>query len=255
VIQVRRRVLTICIIFINDLSFLMRETLQQIRLNVALACEGISAQPIYQTVLRLCKTLGLRGDLLEFGAGSGTLAKQLNTSHTGGTITGADIRPRPESLPADVRWLQADLNNPLPVPDRSYHIVVSTEVIEHLENPRAIFREFYRLLRPDGVLIMTTPNQESVRSIVGLLMGGHFVAFLGRSYPAHITALLQKDFQRICSETHFYPPRFYYTDSGGIPKLPHILWQSLTFGLLKGRLFSDHIAVVARKPGRDGEAP
>ena len=73
----------------------MRETLQQTRLNVALACEGISSQPIYQTVLRLCKTLGLRGDLLEFGAGSGTLAKQLNISHTGGTITGADIRPRP----------------------------------------------------------------------------------------------------------------------------------------------------------------
>jgi 2-polyprenyl-3-methyl-5-hydroxy-6-metoxy-1,4-benzoquinol methylase len=233
----------------------MVENLQESRLNAALACEGISAEPIYQTVLRLCKTLGLRGELLEFGAGSGTLAEQLKISQTGGTITGADIRPRPESLPADVGWLQADLNNPLPVPDESFDIVVSTEVIEHLENPRAIFRELFRLLRPGGVLIVTTPNQESVRSIAGLLMGGHFVAFLGRSYPAHITALLRKDFQRICSETHFHSPQFYYTDLGGIPKLPHILWQSLTFGLLKGRLSSDHIAVVARKPRQEGDAP
>jgi hypothetical protein len=94
---------------------------------------------------------------------------------------------------------------------------------------------------------MTTPNQESVRSFAGLLMGGHFVAFLGRSYPAHITALLRKDFQRICHETCFAPPQFYYTDSGGIPKLPQVHWQSLTFGLLKGRLFSDNLAVVTRK--------
>ena len=144
--------------------------------------------------LHLCRTLQLTGDLLEFGAGTGTLATQLIVSHNGGTITCADIRPRPELLPASILWLQTDLNNVIPVPDNSFNIVVSTEVIEHLENPRAIFREFYRLLRPKGVLIVTTPNQESVRSLSGLLMGGHFVAFLGKSYPAHITALISSAF-------------------------------------------------------------
>jgi 2-polyprenyl-3-methyl-5-hydroxy-6-metoxy-1,4-benzoquinol methylase len=223
------------------------ESLQEKRLQAALASEGISAGPIYQTVLDLCRSLRLHGDLLEFGAGTGTLAKQLSASQPGGTITCADIRPRPASLPANVAWLQTDLNNAIPVPDCSFDIIISTEVIEHLENPRATFREFHRLLRSDGVLIVTTPNQESVRSIAGLLMGGHFVAFLGRSYPAHITALLRKDFERICHGTRFAPPQFYYTDSGGIPKLPHILWQSLTFGLLKGRLFSDNLAVLTRK--------
>jgi 2-polyprenyl-3-methyl-5-hydroxy-6-metoxy-1,4-benzoquinol methylase len=233
---------------LGKLALLMPQGLQERRLNSALASEGISAEPIYQTVLHLCRTLQLTGDLLEFGAGTGTLATQLSVSHNGGTITCADIRPRPELLPASILWLQTDLNNVIPVPDNSFNIVVSTEVIEHLENPRAIFREFYRLLRPKGVLIVTTPNQESVRSLSGLLMGGHFVAFLGKSYPAHITALLRKDFQRICRETSFNPPKFYYTDSGGIPKLPQIQWQSLTFGLLKGRLFSDNIAIVTRKP-------
>jgi 2-polyprenyl-3-methyl-5-hydroxy-6-metoxy-1,4-benzoquinol methylase len=225
----------------------MPDNLQEKRLGAALASEGISAEPIYQTVLQLCRTLPLNGDLLEFGAGTGTLAKQLAIFHTGRSITCADIRPRPETLPSHILWLEADLNNPIPVPDHSFDTIISTEVIEHLENPRAIFREFHRLLRPGGVLIVTTPNQESVRSIAGLLMGGHFVAFLGRSYPAHITALLRKDFQRICRETQFEEPQFYYTDSGGIPKLPHIRWQSLTFGLLKGRLFSDNVAVVVGK--------
>jgi 2-polyprenyl-3-methyl-5-hydroxy-6-metoxy-1,4-benzoquinol methylase len=224
----------------------MLEITQEKRLQAALDSEGISAEPIYQSVLRLCRALRLSGDLLEFGAGTGTLAKRLAALHTGGTMTCTDIRPRPQPLPSNIGWLEADLNHPLPVPDHSFDGIISTEVIEHLENPRAIFREFYRLLRPGGLLILTTPNQESVRSIAGLLMGGHFVAFLGRSYPAHITALLRKDFQRICLETQFEPPQFYYTDSGGIPKLPHILWQSLSFGLLKGRLFSDNLAMAAR---------
>jgi 2-polyprenyl-3-methyl-5-hydroxy-6-metoxy-1,4-benzoquinol methylase len=225
----------------------MPEILQEKRLQAALASEGISAEPIYQTVLRLCRTLRLNGDLLEFGAGTGNLAKQLASFHTGGTMTCTDIRPRPDSLPSNISWLEADLNHPIPVPDHSFDGIISTEVIEHLENPRAVFREFYRLLRPGGALIVTTPNQESVRSIAGLLMGGHFVAFLGRSYPAHITALLRKDFQRICHETQFGPPQFFYTNSGGLPKLPHIVWQSLSFGLLKGRLFSDNVAMATRK--------
>jgi 2-polyprenyl-3-methyl-5-hydroxy-6-metoxy-1,4-benzoquinol methylase len=225
----------------------MLEHLQKKRLHTALGTEGISAERIYRTVLHLCRTLPLYGDVLEFGAGTGTLAKQLSVCHTDGKITCADIRPRPALLPANLSWLQTDLNECIPMPDSSFNGIVSTEVIEHLENPRAVFREFYRLLRPNGVLIVTTPNQESVRSLAGLLVGGHFVAFLGRSYPAHITALLRKDFQRICSESSFDSPYFYYTNSGGIPKLPHVQWQSLTFGLLKGRFFSDNIAIVTRK--------
>jgi 2-polyprenyl-3-methyl-5-hydroxy-6-metoxy-1,4-benzoquinol methylase len=225
----------------------MPMNLEETRFHAALASEGISAGPIYETVLHLCRTWRLAGDLLEFGAGTATLAKKLSVSYTGGTITCVDIRPRPQCLPASILWLQSDLNYPIPVPDNSYNFVISTEVIEHLENPRATFREFYRLLRPGGILIVTTPNQESVRSFAGLLMGGHFAGFLGPSYPAHITALLRKDFQRICRETRFDSPQFYYTNSGGIPKLPQVRWQSLTFGLLKGRLFSDNLAIVTRK--------
>ena len=43
-------------------------------------------------------------------------------------------------------------------------MVVSIETIEHLENPRALFRELVRALRPGGLLLVTTPNQLSVLS-------------------------------------------------------------------------------------------
>jgi hypothetical protein len=94
----------------------MLESLQEKRFHAALASEGISADPIYQTVLELHRSLRLNGDLLEFGVGTGTLAKQLSGSQTGGTITCADIPPRPESMPAGILWLQTDLNNAIPLP-------------------------------------------------------------------------------------------------------------------------------------------
>jgi SAM-dependent methyltransferase len=120
------------------------------------------------------------------------------------------------------------------------------EVIAHLENPRYLFREFSRLLRPDGTLLLTMPNQESIRSFISLISSGHFSSFRDNAYPSFITALLRLDLDRICSETGFAPPQFHYTNSGVIPKL-HLSWQSLSMGLLEGRLFSDNLAAVIRK--------
>ncbi len=93
-------------------------------------------------------------------------------------------------------------------------------MIEHLENPRAVFREFHRLLRPRGHLLLTTPNQENLRSLASLAFRGHFVDFLDSSYPAHITALVRRDFVRIAAETGFEPPTFSYTATGAVPGLP-----------------------------------
>ena len=103
-------------------------------------------------------------------------------------------------MPNEIEWIQADLNAPLPCPDASFDAIISTEVIEHLENPRAVFREFSRLLRPGGHLLLTTPNQESIRSLASLIVRGHHVAFLDESYPAHLTALVRRDMERLCLE-------------------------------------------------------
>lgn len=218
------------------------------RLASAKASHGISGVPIYRMVLAHLKEMKSDCELLEFGAGTGSLLRQICESGFRGNITAVDIQTSPDHLPTHVSWLQSDLNDPIAVRDNSFDLIVSTEVIEHLENPRAIFREFYRVLRPSGKLIVTTPNQESIRAFASLLLKGHFVAFLDSCYPAHITALLRKDFERICSETGFEKPQFVYTNSGGIPRIPRILWQNITFNLLKGRLFSDNVMVVTSKP-------
>lgn len=226
----------------------MDDSLHQRRMAAAKASKGTSSDAILDAVVGIMNQHQFRGSLLDFGAGTGSLVQDLLASGYAGKITGADILSRPASLPEAIAWVAGDLNLPIPAADSSFDCLVSTEVIEHLENPRAVFREFHRLLKPNGLLLVTTPNQESIRSLLSLCFAGHFVYFLDRSYPAHITALLRRDLQRICGESKFARPIFYYTNNGGLPKLPNLRWQTISFGILQGRLFSDNVLLVARKP-------
>jgi 2-polyprenyl-3-methyl-5-hydroxy-6-metoxy-1,4-benzoquinol methylase len=207
------------------------------------ASRGISSGPSYELARRLLATRGHPGRILEFGAGTGNFARRLLAERVVSEMTCADILPRPDDLPIGIDWIGADLNHPLGVPEASYDTIVCIEVIEHLENPRAVFREFHRVLRPGGAVILTTPNQESLRSLASLVLGRHFAAFLGASYPAHITALLERDLRRICDETGFEPPRFDYTHTGRIPKLTRHRWPRG----FRGRWFSDNLGLLACK--------
>jgi len=162
------------------------------------------------------------------------------------SLAGADLYPRPANLPASVEWHQQDLNDSVTIAPL-FDVIVCSEVIEHLENPRLTMRTLHGLLKPGGLLVLTMPNQESIRSYLALMFVGHFVQFTGQSYPAHITALLRMDLTRICAETGFAVPEFAYTNEGGLPKLPVVTWQTVSLGLLRGRLFSDNLAMVTRR--------
>lgn len=218
------------------------------RLRAAIASGGKSADSIYEAALSFINEAELEGKLLEFGAGKGGLVPSLLRRKKFSKVVCADLYPKPSDLDKDVDWIVADLNQPLNIKEETFDVIISLEVIEHLENPRAVFREFFRLLKPGGRLLITTPNQESIRSYCGLIFGGHFTAFLGASYPAHITALVRMDIDRIGVEAGFRRPEFRYTNSGKLPKMTNFTWQQLSFGSLKGRLFSDNILALTSRP-------
>ena len=217
------------------------------RENSALASKGYASATVHNTVLEVLRSVQPDGSLLDFGAGVGTFAKELLRTFNLTKLVGADLLPRPDELPESIEWIQSDLNDSLLLPDASFDVITAVEVIEHLENPRAVFRELQRLLRPDGILVLSTPNQESLRSYVTLMLNGHFASFRSQNYPAHITALLREDFVRISRETGFESPNFRYTNLGRIPMMTRYSWQQVSWGKLKGRLFSDNLVVCTKR--------
>jgi 2-polyprenyl-3-methyl-5-hydroxy-6-metoxy-1,4-benzoquinol methylase len=112
-------------------------------------------------------------------------------------------------------------------------------VIHCLENPRAVAREFFRLLRSNGTVIISAPSNESIRAIAALWIRGHFVGFGESTYPSHKTALLKTDLDRLLGEAGFE-----------MPKKPALTWQQVSGGWLGGKRFSDNIFVIARKSSR-----
>lgn len=46
----------------------------------------------------------------------------------------------------------------IPLEDESVDVILCTEVIEHIKNPVLAIKEFSRLLKPDGQLLLTAPN-------------------------------------------------------------------------------------------------
>jgi len=66
-----------------------------------------------------------------------------------------------------------DLLQGLPYAAESFDIVLLVEVIEHLENHRAAMDEVARVLKPGGVLILTTPNIMRLNSRLHFFLTGY----------------------------------------------------------------------------------
>lgn len=59
----------------------------------------------------------------------------------------------------NVKW--CDLEKGLPFEDKTFDVVYAAELIEHLYNPDYFLEECYRVLRKDGVIIISTPNLQA----------------------------------------------------------------------------------------------
>jgi SAM-dependent methyltransferase len=81
-------------------------------------------------------------------------------------VVGIDLETRLDTLNRQSPYgVRGDLER-LPFPSDYFDLVISRSVIEHLPDPPAVFREFHRVLKPGGKVILSTPNRWDYVSVV-----------------------------------------------------------------------------------------
>ena len=129
---------------------------------------------VQKAVLRRLPAFGLRARARVLDTPCGAAAAlTCALLERGYEAVGADIDPEAERSLGKA-FAMVNLDAPLPWPGQSFDAVISTEGIEHLENHFLFLREIARILRPGGLLVVTTPNITALRSRVRFFGSGFF---------------------------------------------------------------------------------
>ena len=210
----------------------------------ARASLGSSNEAIYRMVADALAARGARGRLVDVGCGGGALWRATGARFD--QYCGLDA-VRYDTLPADTEFHQLDLDSSdWPISESAADVVTAIETIEHLENPWAFVRSLTRLAKPGGWIVVTTPNQLSVLSLLTLIIKRRFSAFQDSHYPAHRTALLESDLERVAAAAGLDDVEVAYSHRGRLP------FSALHYPPALARVFpralSDNLMVIGRRP-------
>jgi 2-polyprenyl-3-methyl-5-hydroxy-6-metoxy-1,4-benzoquinol methylase len=140
----------------------------------ALASSGALRSRWHLNKLRLFELVDVSRDdvILDAGCGAGNLVVELaprsrmviGCDYHCGRLAFAARRSHGVYVGASIDWL--------PFADASFDKVFCLEVIEHIEHHinLQILQEFLRVLKPEGQLILTTPNYRSLWPVIECLM-------------------------------------------------------------------------------------
>ena len=168
--------------------------------------------------------------LLEVGCGLGHLVGQLSSDFV---TLGLDINHwalvKARSVASSTN-LQVGSAQELPFSNESFGAVIIKHVVEHLDKPERCIEELGRILAPGGVLILATPNLES---LLKPLKGDKWI---GYQDPTHIALKTPGEWLELLKKVGFNIEKVF---ADGFWDVPYIPWvpkslQKIFFGSLGG---------------------
>jgi 2-polyprenyl-3-methyl-5-hydroxy-6-metoxy-1,4-benzoquinol methylase len=127
-----------------------------------------SDNPIHQRLFKayVAAKEYIHGDVLEVGCGEGRGVSMLMEKAS--TFTAVDkIQPLIEDLQKkhpSGKFISMNIPPLGSLADNSYDVVVSFQVIEHIQNDSLYLKEIHRVLKPGGIALLTTPNRKMTLS-------------------------------------------------------------------------------------------
>ena len=137
------------------------------------------------------------GKLLDVGCGGGRFLNRMKKR--GWQVEGIDFDEQATKKATSrygVKTHSGDLTQ-CALPANSFDVITMSQTIEHLYDPNAVLIESLRILKPGGLLVMTTPNVKS-------LGASEFGAFWrGWEAPRHLHLFSVESLQRLTQRAGF----------------------------------------------------
>lgn len=138
--------------------------------------------------------------VLDAGCGTGGLLRRLRAAQPAWTLTGLDLSPLACELARERTGgeiLQGSIAA-LPFADATFAAVVSGDVVCQVADPAQAAKEFHRVLRPGGVVVLTMPAYQWMYSYHDREVGN-----LRRYSRGEVNALLQSAGFRVSHSTYW----------------------------------------------------
>ena len=112
--------------------------------------------------------------ILDVGCGDGNFSVLLKEACKAKEVYGIEISEKGVEMARKngVKCYQLDVDEEdFPFEDNYFDAVTAFELIEHLFDPDHFLDEVYRVLKPNGIFVLTTPNLASIHNRIALLFG------------------------------------------------------------------------------------
>lgn len=202
---------------------------------------------------RKLKKLIKNGMLLDIGCGKGFFLEYMKRFYS---VAGTDISKygvlESKDLLDNVSLSVADATH-LCFKYEKFDIVTAFDIIEHVQNPEKILKECYFVLKPDGYLVLTTPNMSSIGRKLKKKK------WFGYRDKTHISLLYPEVWIKLIEDNGFKVMNIYFDglwDSPYFAKIPsflqHIIFKYLStillcFGVTFPQKYGEDLYIIARK--------
>lgn len=114
---------------------------------------------------------GSKPTILDIGCGQGEIGHGLMS--LGFNVFGIDASSAcvEKSLQKGIHAVEGNVEHRLPYPAKKFDFVFAGEIIEHVFDTKKFLSEIYRVLKPQGTAIITTPNLAHLPDRLRLLVG------------------------------------------------------------------------------------